>query len=148
MQKKDPYDTPGATILGTDESIFTIDGIDSYKDFNLIISNYLYNDLNEYKYIFETFKRKSDKDTKLTIALNDLDDFVDDLKDICKNDNLEALISFKNHYIIIANLKKPESRKGHFLLIDESYPELNNEDIDRQNRESFSTITLTYSMQV
>ena len=60
------------------------------------------------------------------------------MEDICKNDNLEAIISFKNHYIIIANLDKNESRKGHFLLIDESDPELNDEHIDRNNQESFS----------
>ena len=70
--------------------------------------------------------------------MNSLDDIVDDLKSVAENDNLESLISFKNHYIIIANLSKPKNMKGHFLLIDESDTNVNDSEIDRINRESFS----------
>lgn len=138
IAKKDPYEMENATILDVTENIFSVEGIDRYEDFNFIVSNYLYNDLDEYKDIFEIFKRKSDDNTKLVMALNNLDDFIDDLENISKNDNLEALISFKNHYIVITNLNKSKSRKGHFVLIDESDPQLNDEEIDRETRESFS----------
>lgn len=138
VSKKDPYEIDDAIILDIKEDIFSLDGIDDYDDFDLIISNYLYNDLTEYKDIFEIFKRKTDENTKLVIALNSIDDFIDDLDEIINHDNLETLISFKNHYIIIANSDKTDTEKDHFLLIDESDSDFSDAQIDRENREAFS----------
>lgn len=138
VSKKDPYEIEDATVLDMSEDIFSVEGIDTYEDFNLIISNYLYNDYTEYKDIFKIFKKKSEKNTKMVIALNCLDDFIDDLAGIAENDNLESVISFKNHYIIIANLDKSDKRKGHYLLIDESDPQINDNKIDEENQQAFS----------
>ena len=138
VSKRDPYEIEGATILDVSEDIFSLDGIESYEDFDLIVSNYLYNGLAEHKDILEVFKRKNSKSTKLAIALDSLDDFIDEMDEIILHDNLEALISFKNHYILICNLDKPKSKRGRFLLIDESDAELDDNQVDRENKEAFS----------
>ena len=134
VTKKDPYEIEGAIILDADDDIFSLEGIESYSDFDLIVSNYLYNGFDEYKDILETFNEKSDKSTKMVIALDNFDG----LGEIIANDNLESIISFKNHYIIIANLNKPEPKRGHFLLIDESDAETTDETVARENRQAFS----------
>lgn len=138
VAKKDPYEVENATILDMDEDIFTLEGIEKYSDFDLIVSNYLYNGLTEYKDILEEFKNDITGNTKLVMALENLDDFIEDLAEIIKKDNLESIISFKNHYIIIANLEKSDDEKGHFLLIEESDAEQNDETVKKENREAFS----------
>lgn len=138
VSKKDPYEIEGATILDVSEDILALDEIDGYDDFDLIISNYLYNDLTEYKAIFEIFKKAYAGNTKMVIALNDLNDFIEDISEIIKNDNLESLISYKNHYIIIANLNKSKSKKGLFLLIDGSDSKSSDDIVKRENKEAFS----------
>ena len=138
VSKKDPYEIEGATILDVTEDILSLDEIDSYEDFNLIVSNYLYNGLTEYREIFEIFKKESTGNTKLVMALNSPDDFMEDLDKIIGSDNLESLISFKNHYIIICNLDKAEYMKGQFLLIDGSDAESKDEIVKRENKEAFS----------
>lgn len=135
--KRDSYDVDGATILDISEDILSIDDIDSYGDFDLIVSNYMYNDLTEHEKILEFFKGNSNKATKLVIALNSFDDFIGNLSQIVDHDNLEAIISFKYHYIIIANSDKPQSKIGHFLLIDESESG-DTESIADENMEMFS----------
>lgn len=136
VSKRDSYEIDGAEIMDLNERIFSIPEITEYTDFDLIVSNYLYCEYDEHIEIIKAFKTKREKNTKLVIAVNSIDGFMNDLTEIVENDNLETIISFKNHYIIICNLNKSVDKRNKFLLIEQSQNESDDE-LKRENKQSF-----------
>ena len=61
VSKRDLYEIEGATILDVSEDIFSLDGIEGYEDFDLIVSNYLYNGLAEHMPSWRHSKGKAAK---------------------------------------------------------------------------------------
>lgn len=137
ITKNDSYATSGAEIIDPNESIFQIDNINNYDDFDLIVTNYIGSLGKEYRYIMKYFQNKRLKQTKVVMAIDSIEKVEKFLDKIIANDNLESIIHFKTHYILILNTGKSDDKKGKFLLIDEGEIDDGDENKILEKRELF-----------
>lgn len=90
----------------------------SLEDFDFIISDCRCRDIYDDAGFIRYFQDKLDNPSKL-VAIIDKRYFNNkSINWMIKNDNLEAIICFKNYFILIANSNKSLKRRDKFILID------------------------------
>ena len=92
----------------------------SEKDLDFIISDYRNRNINTDIGFIHQFQEKMNYYSKLVIILNKSDFYRNYVIWMIINDNLEAIITFGDCFILIANSNKLIKRKNKFILIDTS----------------------------
>lgn len=120
IAKVDPYFISDATIIKPEENLFERTNLEKYDDLDFIVTNSIDGELTEYKEILDSYSKNQIESVKSVLAFKDIEDILKTIRNIIKNDHLDAFISFSTHYILILNPNKSESKKGKFLFVDKS----------------------------